>query len=171
MRLHTADPELEELCRTVEAKLSAYNECDEIDLTVSCRDTFEDLEGATVRALRETYAVYRADVGDVLINRAEFFKQDMDLQEYILAHEIGEVVCKQVGPPVEEEPPPFRLSCDTWADWYTCKWGYLESALRLRATGYGSEYCEYLKLWESVSDFRERMLPWYHRKVSGQLNE
>lgn len=118
------------------------------------------------RTYRTSDAAYRRSMRTILVNAERFFKRDPDVQEAILAHEVGHTLCHHQGHPQDSPFSEGFGECIT-ADWWACSWGYVEGLVREREESNGAEYCRYLRLWQDRRMYNTKMRGWHMRKLAG----
>jgi len=88
--LKESSTDLESLCRSVETKLNRTQALSGMLLPIGLLEDFDDLPEATnSEAQKHTSAAYRRSTKAIYINRRAFMPLHREVQEGVLAHEIG----------------------------------------------------------------------------------
>lgn len=159
------------LCRSLEAKLQKKPELFGMCIPVETLDNFDDFpESQTSDVYKNSTAVYRQSTKTIYLNRARFFGQDDDIQEAIVAHEIGHALAhrdsliknnlaySQLDPVSAEEYLADRLAC---------LWGFFDGLRKERLSSYGRKYVEGLELWQDEASYIDAMVRWHTLKHAG----
>jgi hypothetical protein len=168
--LKESSADLESLCRSVEAKLSRTQVLSGMLLPVELLEDFDDLPEATKsQAQRHTSAAYRRSTKSIYINRRTFMPLHREVQESVLAHEIGHALAHRDSLMKNSELySEFGAFGEEFlADRLACEWGFFDGVRMERIHSYGAPYVKALEKWEDETEYCKAMKIWHIQKLAG----
>jgi hypothetical protein len=173
MNLRESDAKLKDVCRLFEKRVVDVQELQNLMLEVELLTSFDNFSEASIRKIARNPAAYHKSTNKIYVNSTTFFSYTKDIQEALIAHEVGHAIriLTEASPETVELVVLIEIDECIIADRLACIWGYFEPLKRERLNSYGQEYVNCLSLWQDRETFNKCMGVWRIRRLSGQLEK
>ncbi|MCK5395415.1 MAG: hypothetical protein KAJ32_05445 [Gammaproteobacteria bacterium] len=164
--------EITDICKSVENDLSEISGLNDLSFTVELLENFDGLsEEEKSQSIKSAVVIYRNVTETICVNRnaLSIFPYQVLLSAFARAIASSLVSRDSLLDRLTRYAELGHFDKEIFADYLTCKWGFLEGLRAERLLSYGQHYVEVLDKWHDEEEYLSAMYLWLVRKGAGHV--